>query len=102
MLKQHLSSLKLAGDIQDDPETLERYSHDASLFEVRPELVVFPKTVDDIKKVVALVAELKKSGEKVSVTARSAGTDMSGGPLNESIILDFTKYFNHVLEVSDS
>ena len=37
----------------------------------------------------------------MSLTARSAGTDMSGGPLNDSIILDFMKYFNHILEVGE-
>ncbi|MEK9186263.1 MAG: FAD-binding oxidoreductase, partial [Patescibacteria group bacterium] len=34
-----------------------------------------------------------------SLTARSAGTDMTGGPLNESIILDFTKHFSQIGEV---
>ena len=31
--------------------------------------------------------------EGVSLTGRLAGTDMSGGPLNDSLIVDFTKYF---------
>ncbi|OGD30673.1 hypothetical protein A3A18_01765, partial [Candidatus Azambacteria bacterium RIFCSPLOWO2_01_FULL_44_84] len=37
----------------------------------------------------------------LSLTARSAGTDMSGGPLNESIIVEFNKYFNHIREVGE-
>ena len=35
----------------------------------------------------------KKEDPTLSVTGRAAGSDMAGGPLNESIILDFTKYF---------
>ena len=39
------------------------------------------------------------SHEGVNLTARSAGTDMSGGPLTESVVVEFTKYFNHIKEV---
>ncbi len=42
----------------------------------------------------------KKAGDNISLTARSAGTDMSGGPLTSSIVLDFTKYFNHIIDVN--
>jgi len=39
----------LSGEVASDEKTLTEYSHDASLFEVRPEVVVFPKNVEDIK-----------------------------------------------------
>jgi len=35
----------------------------------------------------------------MSLTARAAGTDMSGGPLTDSIVVDFTKYFNKIHHV---
>jgi FAD/FMN-containing dehydrogenase len=38
----------------------------------------------------------------ISITARSAGTDMSGGPLNTSIILDMTAHFTRLLELDDA
>ena len=50
-LKQELQAL-LKGDVADDENTLERYSKDASLFEVKPRVVVSPKDVEDIKKLV--------------------------------------------------
>jgi FAD/FMN-containing dehydrogenase len=37
---------------------------------------------------------------ELSLTARSAGTDMSGGAINESIIVDFKKYFTTIGEVT--
>ncbi len=88
------------GDVADDDATRTKYSRDYSLFKVVPEVVVFPKDVDDIKALVRFVAEKKAAGEDVSLTGRSAGTDMTGGPLNRSIIVSFTKYFNHILEIS--
>ena len=89
------------GDVSDDAETLVRYSHDASLLEVKPKLVVFPKNAEDIKSLVRYVSEHKKEDSSLSITARSAGTCMSGGPLNDSIIADVTKYMNGTLSVSN-
>ena len=99
MLLDELKNLQLSGDVDESPTTLEKYSTDASIFLVKPEVVVFPKTVDDIKKLVCFVAEEKTSGRNISLTARAAGTCMSGGPLTESIVVEFTRYFNHFLEL---
>lgn len=85
----------LAGDVYDSGEQVEEYSRDWSLFEVVPEVVIFPKDPEDVKKVVRYVQDNKQEHESLSITGRSAGTDMTGGPLNESIILGFTKYFDH-------
>ena len=85
----------LEGDVESDEKILEEYSRDKSLFYVKPEVVVFPKNSEDVKKVVRYVNDHKKDDPHLSITGRSAGTDMSGGPLNESIILSFTRYMNH-------
>lgn len=87
------------GDVAVDDATLTKYSRDYSLFKVRPQVVVFPKDVDDIKNLVKFVAQKKAAGEDISITGRSAGTDMTGGPLNQGIIVSFTKYFNHIVEI---
>jgi FAD/FMN-containing dehydrogenase len=87
------------GDVAVDDATLAKFSRDYSVFKVRPKIVVFPKDVDDLKNLVKFVAKKKASGEDVSLTGRSAGTDMTGGPLSQSIIVSFTKYFNHILGI---
>lgn len=91
-----LASL-IDGDVDISAERLEAASHDASVFEVKPQAVVSPKNVSDIKKLVAYVS----NNTDLSLTGRSAGTDMSGGPLTKSIVVDFLKYFNHIKEVGD-
>ena len=91
------------GDAEDNEETLTKYSHDASLLEVRPRIVLFPKDSEDVKNLVRWVNEnstrqdlVDKYG-KISITARCAGTDMSGGAIGESIILDFSRYMNKLI-----
>ncbi|TSC78366.1 MAG: putative oxidoreductase [Parcubacteria group bacterium Gr01-1014_29] len=87
------------GDVDASDEVLEEYSRDASLFRIKPEVVVFPKDMDDVCNLVAFVAAKKKEGCAISLTARSAGTDMTGGPLSESIVVVFTRYMNNLKEI---
>ncbi len=87
------------GDVEDNEETLIKYSHDASLLEVKPEVVVFPKDVEDIKVLVKWVSENKERYPNLGITCRSAGTCMAGGAIGESIIMDFTKYINKIEKV---
>lgn len=91
----------IEGDVVTDSTTLSEYSHDASLFEVRPQVVVFPKNVSDLQNLVKFVAENKKDHPHLSLTGRSAGTDMGGGSINDSIIVSFTKYFNATPVIND-
>jgi len=91
-----------AGDIDNSEETREFYSHDASLFELKPKVVVYPKDTADIKQLVKWVVEHKDDIPGLSITPRSAGTDMSGGAIGESIVADMTRYFNTISEVSAS
>jgi len=92
----------IAGELTAEEKDLNFYSEDYSIFKVKPKVVIFPKNRDDIKKVVNFVREERSRGENISITARSAGTDMSGGPLNDSIILVFTKYFNNIKEIGEN
>lgn len=98
-LKDDLSHA-LKGELEDAPETLVNYSHDASLFEVQPQVVAYPKDVDDVKALVKYVKENKAQQPNLSITARSAGTDMSGGAVNDSIIADFNRHFTQIFETS--
>ncbi len=84
------------GDIEDSKESLIKYSRDASLLEVKPELIVFPKNSDDIKSLVKWAHENKNKYPKLALTPRAAGTCMAGGAIGESIVIDFTKYMNKV------
>lgn len=95
MLADEIKSF-FRGDVATDEAALAAASRDYSIFKVQPQVVVFPKNVDDVKNLVKFVSKKKAEGEDVSLTGRSAGTDMTGGPLSRSIIVSFTKYFNHI------
>ncbi len=103
IMEKFIKKLKAAGfrgEIADDLATRQLYSHDASLFEIIPSLVVAPLDSKDIQTIVSLVSKEKPTSPKLSVTARSAGTDMAGGAINESIIIDFNKHLTTIGEVT--
>ncbi|MEZ4104310.1 MAG: FAD-binding oxidoreductase [Candidatus Paceibacterota bacterium] len=84
------------GEVETSEKVLEKYSEDTSIFKIIPKAVVFPKDIDDLKKI---ILSAKKYKGQISLTARSAGTDMSGGPLTNSVVVDFLRYFNHIIYV---
>lgn len=90
------------GEVAEDEQTLKNFSHDSSIFEVNPRVVVFPKNEEDIKNVIKFVNKYKKEYPNLSITGRSAGTDMGGGSLNESIILSFTQHFNQINGIEEN
>jgi FAD/FMN-containing dehydrogenase len=98
MIKDALLSLKMSfkGDIDLKEDTLKTYSRDASLFEIKPKVILFPKDKNDVEAAVKWINENRKKDSSLSITPRSAGTDMTGGPLNESVIMDFTRYMNKI------
>ena len=99
-LSEILEKNGFRGEIAADSATREIYSRDASLFQITPDLVVTPLDTDDVKNLVCSAIEARKAGIDCAITARSAGTDMSGGPLSTSIVADFTKHLNHIVHVS--
>lgn len=90
---------RITGDVLDDNATLTQYSRDTSIFERRPEVVVFPKTADDVSAVIRFVSEQKAAGRDISLAARSAGTDMTGGSLTSHVSLVFTTYLNRIVSI---
>lgn len=89
------------GEVADDATTLDSYSRDASLFKVRPKLVVYPEDNNDLENLVKYVNEYKALDSTLSITIRAAGSDMTGGPLNDSIIADVSRHLNKMGEVKE-
>jgi FAD/FMN-containing dehydrogenase len=90
---------RLKGEVLEDQKSLDDASRDYSIFKISPEVVVRPMNSEDVQAIVRYAAEQKAKGKEISITARSAGTDMTGGPLNTSIIASFTEHINHIKEI---
>lgn len=88
------------GELDSNAETLEFYSHDASLFELKPEVVAFPKDSEDVQRIVKFVNANRAKNPGLNITPRSRGTDMSGGAIGQSILMDVSKHMKKLIKVS--
>lgn len=88
--------------VSNDPAILKKNSRDTSIFERTPQVVAYPKSDADVAIIVKYAADMRCRGFPVHVTARAAGTDMSGGPLTDSIVLSFTENMNRIRDVGSA
>jgi FAD/FMN-containing dehydrogenase len=90
---------KWKGRIATDDATRNAASRDYSIFERKPSMVLIPEDADDVARAVQYVLRHNKTEKtKLSLTARAAGTDMTGGPLTESIAVSTTEHMHHIRE----
>jgi FAD/FMN-containing dehydrogenase len=101
ILAEELKKL-LEGDVLIDDISREHVARDTSIFYLKPEIVIYPKSENDIIKLLHFVSEAKKKGMRLSIAMRAAGTCMTGGPLSSSIVVDTTKYMNHIIDVTEN
>lgn len=87
---------RLEGEVSTSLGARRSVSRDASIYEVLPDIVIEPAHTADVEKLVKLVRTHKALFPKLAITPRGAGTDMSGGALGSSIVLDMTTHFTEV------
>ncbi len=97
-LRDDLASI-ISGEAGDDETILMAASRDASMFQVKPSVVVWPKNSADITALVKYVTAHRD--QRLSLAVRAGGTCMSGGSLTESIVVDVSKHLNRVIKVGD-
>src|SRR5258708_6073071 len=86
------------GEISTDDVIRTQHMRDASVYEAKPEMVVFPTNSEDIQHLVSFITEQKKTNTQLSLAPRSGGTCMSGGTLTDSISVDML-LLNKVIEI---
>jgi anaerobic glycerol-3-phosphate dehydrogenase C subunit len=69
------------------------YSSGASLYRIKPQAIVQPKSTDDLVKTIKFARE-----HKIPITPRGGGTSRTGNELGKGILIDFSKYLNRILE----
>src|SRR4249920_449576 len=86
---------RVEGDIRFDKYSRLLYSTDASIYQIEPIGVVVPRHKGDVQAVIEVANRLG-----VSVLPRGGGTSLAGQTVGHSIVLDFSKYMQSVLEVN--
>jgi len=94
-IKAELKSIVGEGRYFDNQEDLLMYSYDAFMVKGMPEAVLLPISTEEVSRIMKVA-----SREKIPVTPRGAGTNLTGGsvPTRGGITLSFTK-MNRILSI---
>jgi FAD/FMN-containing dehydrogenase/Fe-S oxidoreductase len=89
-LRQHVE-----GDIHFDAIHRKVYSVDASIYEVEPIGIVLPYHKQALIQAIRIADKFH-----VPVIARGAATGITGGCIGKALIIDTSKYLNHILDIN--
>ena len=86
---------RVSGEVRFDTYSRVLYSTDASIYQMEPVGVVIPRNEDDVLAVTEIARD-----NQVPVLPRAGGTGLAGQSVNHAIVMDFSKYLNHVVELN--
>ena len=88
MTNPHVHALShVECEVRTDVLTRQLYATDASIYQIEPAAVAFPKTVDETR-----AAVLAAANAGLSVTPRGAGSGLAGGAVAPGFIIDQARY----------
>src|SRR5437763_2777697 len=82
------------GAVRFDEGSRALYATDASNYRQVPIGVVLPRDIDDVLETLRLCRTYE-----APVLARGGGTSLAGQCCNVAVVIDTSKYMNHVLEI---
>jgi len=82
-------------EIAFDDLTRKLYATDASLYQLEPAAVAFPRSARQASSIIMAAADAG-----VPVTPRGAGTSLSGGAIGDGLIVEFSRYNRQITELN--
>lgn len=95
----HYLQEHLLGEVTTSADARRFFSTDNSIFTVTPSLVVYPRNEHDVRKTARFCWQLAERNRIIPITARGAGTDLSGGALGSGVILAFPAHMNRIIQL---
>ncbi|WP_183786734.1 FAD-binding and (Fe-S)-binding domain-containing protein [Prauserella sediminis] len=80
--------------LRSDLTTRAAYASDASIYRRVPEVVVEPRTEEDIRQALALAAQ-----KGWPVVSRGGGTSVAGNAISTGMLIDTSRHFNRILSI---
>ena len=83
------------GEVLFDAASRGRYSTDASIYQIEPIGVVVPRSAEAARTAIAIAADAG-----VPVLPRGAGSSQCGQTVGAALVIDDSKYLNHLIEMN--
>lgn len=93
-LNEHIS-----GEVIASRAVREHFSTDASVLTIMPEMIVYPRVTNDIRKVARFAWQLAEKGHVLPLTARGGGSDQTGAAIGKGMIISTPTHMNTIFEL---
>lgn len=84
----------IEGELRVDRAATAVFSTDASLYEIEPIAVAFPRQTRDVEVIAAYSAD-----NGIPLIPRGGGSGLAGGAIGRGIVVDFSRHMNQVLSI---
>src|SRR5216110_2331379 len=96
MISAQERKIKQTGcDVRFDYLTQQLYATDASIYQIEPAAVAFPRNAEQASSVIRAAVD---SG--LSIIPRGAGTGLVGGAIGDGLVLDFARHNRQIMELN--
>ncbi len=85
----------ITGEVRTDPITRVLFSTDASIHQIEPLGVVFPRNIDELIPITQICGQYK-----IPIIARGSGSGLAGQSIGKGLIVDCSRYLNRLVEIN--
>lgn len=90
----------LLGEVSSAKSLRKKFSTDAGILSVTPEIVAFPRVTNDIRKIARFTWQLAEKGHVVGMTVRGMGKGVTGGAVGKGVLIDTAQHLNSIVQVA--
>lgn len=86
------------GELSIRKETRKAFSYDSGILSVEPEVIAYPRSTNDVRKITRFAWQLAEKGHIITVAPRGFGLGVCGGSLTDGVSLVLSTHMNRVFE----
>ncbi len=90
----------LLGEVNSSKVLRKRFSTDASVLSIAPEIVAFPRVTNDIRKIARFSWQLAEKGHILPITVRGYGGDTTGAAIGKGVLINTSAYLNKIIQIA--
>ncbi len=88
----------LLGEVSVRTDDRKAASSDSGVLEQTPEMVMYPRNTNDIRKILRFSWQLAEKGHTMPITARGLGLSDTGAVLTKGVVVDTSRHMTRIFE----
>ncbi|MFY9227827.1 MAG: FAD-binding oxidoreductase [Candidatus Microsaccharimonas sp.] len=90
----------LLGEVSSSKSMRRRFSRDGSILTITPEIIIFPRVTNDIRKAARFAWQLAEKGHTMPITTRGLGNDPTGAAIGKGMVISVATHMNNIIHIA--